>query len=176
MADAGRRGDGCRVAPGFVGGWLLGCRNSAKTVFKKSELAACCRSDSGLFKNNADFRQPRISSPPAETGQTASPARAVRFKAVGLGWLGGSWMSRQRCAGRRGGKAEFPCGLMGRGWAEALRCRLGVCRGASLSTGSVSNCGGIFGWVLRVFFLVYGMVGISYKIFCLYGHSWSSGF
>ena len=67
MADAGRRGDGCRFAPGFVGGWLLGCRNSAKTVFKKSELAACCRSDSGLFKNNADFRQPRISSPPAES-------------------------------------------------------------------------------------------------------------
>ena len=23
MADAGRRGDGCRFAPGFVGGWLL---------------------------------------------------------------------------------------------------------------------------------------------------------
>ena len=66
-ADAGRLGDGCRFAPGFVGGWLLGCRNSAKTVFKKSELAACCRSDSGLFKNNADFRQPRISSPPAES-------------------------------------------------------------------------------------------------------------
>ena len=66
MADDGRRGDGCRLAPGFVGGWLLGCRNSAKTVFKKSELAACCRSDSGLLKNNADFRQPRISSPPAE--------------------------------------------------------------------------------------------------------------
>ena len=152
MADGGRRGDGCRFAPGFVGGWLLGCRNSAKTVFKKSELAACCRSDSGLLKNNADFRQPRISSPPAEADQTASPARAVRFKAVGLGWLGGSWMSRQRCAGRRGGKAEFPCGLMGRGWAEALRCRLGVCRGASLSAGSVSNCGGIFGWVLRDFF------------------------
>ena len=66
-ADDGRRGDGCRLAPGFVGGWLLGCRNSAKTVFKKSELAACCRSDSGLFKNNTDFRQPRISSPPAES-------------------------------------------------------------------------------------------------------------
>ena len=47
---------------------------------------------------------------------------------VGLGceveWFPGGWMSRQRCAGRRGGKAEFPCGLMGRGWAEALRCRL----------------------------------------------------
>ncbi|MFQ7764788.1 MAG: hypothetical protein ACLRH0_10415 [Blautia wexlerae] len=37
------------------------------------------------MKNNADFRQPRISSPPAEADQTASPARAVRFKAVGLG-------------------------------------------------------------------------------------------
>ena len=67
-------------------------------------------------------------------------------------WVHGNWMSRQRCAGRRGGKAEFLCGLMGRGWAEALRCRLGVCRGASLSAGSVSNCGGIFGWVLCDFF------------------------
>ena len=34
---------------GFVGGWLLGRRNSAKTVLQKSELAACCRSDSGLL-------------------------------------------------------------------------------------------------------------------------------
>ena len=33
-------------------------------------------------------------------------------------WVHGNWMSRQRCAGRRGGKAEFLCGLMGRGWAE----------------------------------------------------------
>ena len=73
MADAGRLGDGCRFAPGFVGGWLLGYRNSAKTVFKKSELAACCRSDSGLFKNNADFRQPRISSPPAEAEPDSIP-------------------------------------------------------------------------------------------------------
>ena len=61
---------------GFVGGWLLGCRNSAKTVFKKSELAACCRSDSGLFKNNADFRQPRISSPPAESARTDANSTA----------------------------------------------------------------------------------------------------
>ena len=102
---------GCCLVCGFVGGWLLGCRESAKSVFQKSELASCSRSDSGLLKNNADFRQPRISSPPAEADQTASPARAVRFKAVGLGWLGGSWMSRQRCAGRLGGKAEIPCGL-----------------------------------------------------------------
>ncbi len=178
---------GCCLVCGFVGGWLLGCRESAKSVFQKSELASCSRSDSGLLKNNADFRQPRISSPPAEADQTASPARAVRFKAVGLGWLSGSWMSRQRCAGRRGGKAEFPCGLMGRG----------VGRGASLSAGSVSRHFAV-GWecveVLRcrlgvcrivvefldgfcvIFSLVYGMVGISYKIFCLYGHSWSFGF
>ena len=72
----GRRGRGCWLVCGFVGGWLLGRRKSAKSVFKKSELAACCRSDSGLLKNNADFRQPRISSPPAEADQTASPARA----------------------------------------------------------------------------------------------------
>lgn len=104
-----------------------------------------------------------------------------------MGWYDGSWMSRQRCAGRRGGKAEFPCGLMGRG----------VGRGASLSAGSVSRCFAV-GWecveALRcrlgvcrivvefldgfcvIFFLVYGMVGISYKIFCLYGDSWSFGF
>lgn len=82
------------------------------------------------------------------------------------GGLLGSWMSRQRCAGRRGGKAEFLCGLMGRGWAEALRCRLGVCRIV------VEFLDGF----CVIFFLVYGMVGISYKIFCLYGHSWSFGF
>ena len=26
---------------GFVGGWLLGCRDSAKSVFQKAELAPC---------------------------------------------------------------------------------------------------------------------------------------
>ena len=122
---------------------------------------------SGLrLRRGLASRLPGICSPPAAADQTASPARAVRFKAVGLGWLGGSWMSRQRCAGRRGGKAEFPCGLMGRGWAEALRCRLGVCRIV------VEFLDGF----CVIFFLVYGMVGISYKIFCLYGHSWSFGF
>ena len=45
----GRRGRGCCLVCGFVGGWLLGRRNSAKTVLQKSELAACCRSDSGLL-------------------------------------------------------------------------------------------------------------------------------
>ena len=156
---------GCCLVCGFVGGWLLGCRESAKSVFQKSELASCSRSDSGLLKNNADFRQPRISSPPAEAepdsipgsgcevqgGRARVAAREFDLKCE-VEWGHGSWMSRQCCAGRRGGKAEFPCGLMGRGGAEALRCRLGVCRGVSLSAGSVSNCGGIFGWVLRDFF------------------------
>ena len=40
MTDDGRRGDGCRFAPGFVGGWLLGCRNSAKTASKILKLAS----------------------------------------------------------------------------------------------------------------------------------------
>ena len=80
MADGGRRGDGCRFAPGFVGGWLLGCRNSAKTVFQKSELASCSRSDSGLLKNNADFRQPRISSPPAESGDRQHTPHGLAFQ------------------------------------------------------------------------------------------------
>ena len=40
-------------------------------------------------------------------------------------WGPGDWMSRQRCAGRLGGKAEFVWGLTGGGWAEALCCRLG---------------------------------------------------
>ena len=34
---------------GFVVGWLLGCRESAKSVLQKSELASCSRSDSGLL-------------------------------------------------------------------------------------------------------------------------------
>ena len=36
----GRRGRGCWLVCGFVGGWLLRCRKSAKTVFQKSELAS----------------------------------------------------------------------------------------------------------------------------------------
>jgi len=67
------------------------------------------------LKNNADFRQPRISSPPAEADQTASPARAVRFSAVGLGWLGGRFVWSGRLSG-------FPVG----DGASALRWMLGA--------------------------------------------------
>ena len=112
---------------GFVGGWLLGCRNSAKTVFQKSELASCSRSDSGLLENNADFRQPRISSPPAESGDRQHTPHGLVFQGGRKGGCSGVWcecwvewsfgnaMRHQRCAGCLGGKAEFPCGLPGDG-------------------------------------------------------------
>ena len=84
---------------GFVGGWLLGCRESAKSVFQKSELASCSRSDSGLLKNNADFRQPRISSPPAESGDSQHTPGGLAFQGGRVGWLFGCWMGYQRFAG-----------------------------------------------------------------------------
>ena len=148
---------------GFVGGWLLGCRNSAKTASKILKLASEAAQTVRIFEatqiSASQESAPLLQSP--STGSTrltgwffkaAGRVAAREFDLkCGVEWVHGSWMSRQRCAGRRGGKAEFPCGLMGRGWAEALRCRLGVCRGVSLSAGSVSNCGGIFRWVLRDF-------------------------
>ena len=100
-----------------------------------------------------------------QDGRVRVAAREFDLKCE-VEWVHGNWMSRQRCAGRRGGKAEFLCGLMGRGWSEALRCRLGVCRIV------VEFLDGF----CVIFSLVHGMVGISYKIFCLYGHSWSFGF
>ena len=36
-------------------------------------------------------------------------------------WFPGSWMSRQRCAGRLVGEAEFACGLTGDVW-DRCRC------------------------------------------------------
>ena len=81
---------GCCLVCGFVGGWLLGCRESAKSVFQKSELASCSRSDSGLLKNNADFRQPRISSPPAESGDRQHTPHGLVFQGGRGGWLLGS--------------------------------------------------------------------------------------
>ena len=97
MVDGGCRTPGRRVpvCSGLRRGLLLGCRNSAKTVFKKSELAACCRSDSGLFKNNADFRQPRISSPPAESGDRQHTPHGLVFQG---GRGGGYSTGRSLCS------------------------------------------------------------------------------
>ncbi len=77
----------------------------------------------------------KISTPPAEPSPEHTPCQLVfqdgeyeaAAREVGLGceveWGLGGWMSRQRFAGRLGGKAEFPCGLTGGGGG----------RGASLS-------------------------------------------
>ena len=61
---------------GFVGGWLLGCRKSA--LFSKSPNSL--RSNSELLKNNADFRQPRISTPPAESGDRQHTPHGLAFQ------------------------------------------------------------------------------------------------
>ena len=74
---------------GFVGGWLLGCRESA----------------------------PLMQSP--STGSTR--LTGWLFRAVVCGGLLGSWMSRQRCAGRLVGEAEFACGLTVGVW-DRCRC------------------------------------------------------
>ena len=68
MADDGRRGDGCRLAPGFVGGWLLRRWKSAKTVFQKSELASLKQR---TFEKQRRFPPPKKRTPSAE----AEPAR-----------------------------------------------------------------------------------------------------
>ena len=71
---------------------------------------------SGLrLRRGLASRLPGISSPPAEADQTASPARAVRFSAVGLGWLGGRFVWSGRLSG-------FPVG----DGASALRWMLGA--------------------------------------------------
>ena len=112
FARIGRRGVCIGSGWGFVGGWLLRCRKSAKSVFQKSELASFSRSNSELLKNNADSRHLRISSPPAESARTDAHSTAgyseweVRVAAR-------EGMGHQRCAGCLGGKAEFPCGLTG---------------------------------------------------------------
>ena len=93
---------------GFVGGWLLGCRESAKSVFQKSELASLKQR---TFVKQRRFPPAKNQLPSCRVSQNRCTLHGWLFRAGGIGWLLGSWMSRQRCAGRRGGKAEFPCGL-----------------------------------------------------------------
>ena len=117
----GRRGRGCWLVCGFVGGWLLGRRKSAKSVFQKSELAACCRSDSGLLKNNADSRRPRISSPPAEAEPDSIPFR---------GWC----FQREKC------RLTIGCGSSALRWTTARAEFAPVCR-ESLGIGAALDAG-----------------------------------
>ena len=45
-----------------------------------------------------DFRQPRISTPPAESGDRQHTPHGLAFQGGRVVWLLGSWMSYQRCA------------------------------------------------------------------------------
>ena len=99
---------------GFVGGWLLGCRNSAKTASKILKLASEAAQTVRIFEatqiSASQESAPLLQSP--STGSTRLTGWLFRAVVCGGGLLG-SWMSRQRCAGRQGGKVGVPCDLMG---------------------------------------------------------------
>ncbi len=59
----GRPGDSICPVCGFVGGWLLRRRKSAKTVFQKSELASLKQR---TFEKQRRFPPPKKRTPPAE--------------------------------------------------------------------------------------------------------------
>ena len=106
---------------GFVGGWLLGCRNSAKTASKILKLASEAAQTVRIFEatqiSASQESAPLLQSP--STGSTR--LTGWLFRAVVCGGLLGSWMSRQRCAGRLVGEAEFACGLTVGVWGRR-RC------------------------------------------------------
>ena len=108
---------------GFVGGWLLGCRNSAKTASKILKLASEAAQTVRIFEatqiSASQESAPLLQSP--STGSTR--LTGWLFSAVVCVWGGllGSWMSRQRCAGRLVGEAEFACGLTVGVWGRR-RC------------------------------------------------------
>ena len=107
---------------GFVGGWLLGCRNSAKTASKILKLASEAAQTVRIFEatqiSASQESAPLLQSP--STGSTR--LTGWLFRAVMcVGGLLGSWMSRQRCAGRLVGEAEFACGLTVGVWGRR-RC------------------------------------------------------
>ncbi len=123
--DADARETGAGWLRGFVGGWLLGCRNSAKTASKFLELASGAAQTARIFEAT-QISASQESAPLLQSrSQPAPVSRAVRFRCEGMvavwglwaewnfieseGIEGsdGSWMGRQRCAGRLGGKAEF---------------------------------------------------------------------
>ena len=85
MTDDGRRGDGCRFAPGFVGGWLLGCRNSAKTASKILKLASEAAQTVRIFEAT-QISASQESAPLLQSRSKPAPVSpAVRFRAGGSG-------------------------------------------------------------------------------------------
>ena len=92
---------------GFVGGWLLGCRESAPLL--QSPSTGSTRLTGWLFRAVG------------EGGCSGDRIRTVGEGSCSEGWIRavgecgclGGWMSYQRFVGQLGGKAEFPCGLAG---------------------------------------------------------------
>ena len=81
---------------GFVGGWLLGCRESAKSVFQKSELASLKQR---TFEKQRRFPPSKKRTPPAE----AEPASILS-----LGCAFRPERRKQACRGTEAG-AVAPC-------------------------------------------------------------------
>ena len=77
---------------GFVGGWLLGCRNSAKTASKILKLASEAAQTVRIFEatqiSASQESAPLLQSP--STGSTR--LTGWFFRAVGCGWLLGSFV------------------------------------------------------------------------------------
>ena len=86
---------------GFVGGWLLGCRNSAKSVFQKSELAA--------LKQRIFEKQRRF--PPAKNQLPSCRGRPDSIPGSGCEVQGG----RVRVAGR---ELDEPSALRWTAWRK----------------------------------------------------------
>ena len=84
---------------GFVGGWLLGCRNSAKTASKILKLASEDAQTVRIFEAT-QISASQESAPLLQSPVTGSTRLAgVPFQGGRGGWLLGSWMGYQRFAG-----------------------------------------------------------------------------
>ena len=98
MADDGRRGDGCRFAPGFVGGWLLGCRNSAKTASKILKLASEAAQTVRIFEatqiSASQESAPLLQSP--ATGSTRLTGWLFRAEGIEWRWWEGLQVRREQ--------------------------------------------------------------------------------
>ena len=85
MADDGRRGDGCRLAPGFVGGCFQAAGILLKPFLKSpnSRLAAAQTAD---FLKTTQISASQESAPLLQSrSQPAPVSPAVRFRAGGSG-------------------------------------------------------------------------------------------
>ena len=85
MRDAREACAACRR--GFVGGWLLGRRESAKCVFQKSELASLKQR---TFEKQRRFPPSKKRSPPAESVDRQHTPHGLVFPGGRGEWRNGS--------------------------------------------------------------------------------------